>query len=1033
MMNALIRWSVENRMIILALAVAVLVGGAMVALRMPVDVFPDLTAPSVTVITEAYGLAPQEVETLVTFPIETAINGASGVRRVRSSSATGISVVWVECEWGTDIYQARQVVNEKLQLARGALPPEVEQPILAPISSIMGEILFIALTSDTHSPMELRSIADWVIRPRLLSVPGVSQVVPIGGDEKQYQVLISPEQIAASGVSLTEVIEAVSKTNQNTSAGFYLAGGQEYLIHGIGRVRTLDDIANTVVTLHDGQPLLLRQVAEVRIGPAIKRGEGAALGKPAVIMSIQKQPGANTLALTRQLDQALDGIQQALPTGMVLNKQIFRQADFIQVSIGNLVDALRDGAVVVVVILLLFLMNIRATLISLLAVPLSLLVAVLTLWAFGATVNTMTLGGMAIAIGALVDDAIIDVENVFRRLRENARLPPAERTHPLAVTLKASLEIRPSITFATFVILLVFVPLFFLGGVEGRLLAPLGLAYMVALFASLVVAVSVTPVLCSLLLPHTKAVTAGKESPVVHVVKGVYQTMLESVLRRPSLVIGAAVVLFVGTVALVPLLGRAFLPEFNEGTLTVNTVTLPGTSLAESDRLGQIVDAILLSFPEVQATARRTGRAELDEHAQGVEASEIEVGLAMKERSKEAFLQDLRRALTVVPGMNITIGQPISHRIDHMLSGTRANVAVKIFGEDLQRLRNLAQEVRGLMAQIPGVVDLSVEQQANIPILQLRFNRDRIARVGLRVQDVADAVETAFWGKTVSRVLEGQRNFDLVIRYADASRQDVETIRATLIDTPLGGKVPLSLLAAVSTDLGPNTINRENVQRRIVVSCNVAGRDLQGVVQDIQRQIEATVRFPQGYYVVYGGQFESAEEASRTIGFLSVLVFAGIVLLLATALHSLRDALIILVNLPLALIGGVFGVFLSGGVLSVASLIGFITLFGIATRNGIMMVAHIRHLIEEEGESFRRAVKRGAMERLSPILMTALCAGLALLPLAVRGGEPGSEILTPMAIVILFGLLSSTALNMLVVPALYFSFGRPPVKQEAAV
>ena len=718
---------------------------------------------------------------------------------------------------------------------------------------------------------------------------------------------------------------------------------------------------------------------------------------------------------------------------MVINKQIFRQANFIQVSIDNLVDALRDGAIVVVVILLVFLMNLRATLISLLAVPLSLLVAVLTLWAFGATINTMTLGGMAIAIGALVDDAIIDVENVFRRLRENALLPPAARKPPLAVTLKASLEIRPSITFATFVILLVFVPLFFLSGVEGRLLAPLGLAYVIALFASLVVAVSVTPVLCFLLLPHTKGVTEGKESPVVHVVKGLYQTLLGGVLHRPGMVITIAVVLFVGTLAFVPFMGRAFLPEFNEGTLTINTVTLPGTSLIESDRLGQMVDAILLSFPEVHATARRTGRAELDEHAQGVEAAEIEVGLAMQERSKDAFLQDLRRALTVVPGVNITIGQPISHRIDHMLSGTRANVAVKIFGEDLQRLRTLAQEVRGLMAQIPGVVDLSVEQQANIPILQLRFNRDRIARVGLHVQDVADAVETAFWGKTVSRVLEGQRSFDLVIRYADESRQDIETIRSTLIDTPMGGKVPLSLLAEVSTDLGPNTINRENVQRRIVVSCNVAGRDLQGVVQDIQRQLEATVQFPQGYYVLYGGQFESAEEASRTIGFLSVLVFAGIVLLLTTALRSLRDALIILVNLPLALIGGVFGVFVSGGVLSVASLIGFITLFGIATRNGIMLVAHIHHLMEEEGESFHRAVERGALERLSPILMTALCAGLALLPLAVRGGEPGSEILTPMAIVIFFGLLSSTTLNMLVVPALYLKFGRSSVKQEAGI
>lgn len=1025
MITRLIGWSLENRLIVLAISAAVLLGGTVVALRMPVDVFPDLTAPSVTIITEAHGMAPEEVETLVTFRLETAVNGAAGVRRVRSSSATGISVVWVEFDWGTDIYQARQVVNEKLQLASSTLPPEVERPILAPISSIMGEIMFMSLTSDAHSPIELRSTADWVIRPRLLSVPGVSQIIPIGGDEKQYQVLISPEKIAAYKVSLTEVTEAVKETNQNTSAGFYVEGGQEYLIHGVGRVRQLEEIADTVVALHDGQPVLIRHLADIRIGPAIKRGEGAAQGKPAVILGIQKQPGANTLTLTRDLDRVLDEIQQTLPAGMAINRHIFRQADFIQVSIDNLADALRDGTLVVVVILLLFLMNLRATLITLLAIPLSLLVAVLTLRLFGATINTMTLGGMAIAIGALVDDAIIGVENVFRRLRENASLPPTERKNPLVVTFRASLEIRSSITFATFIIMLVFVPLFFLSGVEGRLLAPLGLAYTVSLFASLIVAVSVTPVLCFLLLPQTKGVAEGKESPVVRYLKGVYQKTLAVVFQRPGLIIATAVVLFSGTVALVPLMGRAFLPEFNEGTLTINTVTLPGTSLAESDRLGQTVEEILLSFPEVKATARRTGRAELDEHAQGVEAAEIDVGLKMQERSKEEFLQELRRALSVVPGMNITIGQPISHRIDHMLSGTRANIAVKIFGGDLRQLRSLAQEVRDVMATIPGVVDLTVEQQTDIPILQVRFERERIARVGLRVEDVAEAVETAFWGKTVSRVLEGQRSFDLVVRYEDASRQDLNAIRSTLIDTPLGGKVPLSLLAEVRKDLGPNTINRENVQRRIVVSCNVAGRDLQGVVRDIQREVGAKGQLPKGYHVVYGGQFESAEEATRTIGFLSVLVIGGIVLLLIAALRSLRDALIILVNLPLALIGGVLGVFLSGGVLSVASLIGFITVFGIATRNGIMMVVHIRHLMEEEGESFRAAVERGAMERLSPILMTALCAGLALLPLAFRGGEPGSEILTPMAIVILCGLLSSTALNMIVVPALYLKFGHP--------
>jgi CzcA family heavy metal efflux pump len=1032
MIAKLIGWSLANRLIVLALAVVVLVAGTMVAVKMPVDVFPDLTAPSVTIITEAHGMAPEEVETLVTFPIETAVNGASGVRRVRSSTATGISVIWVEFDWGTDIYQARQIVNEKLQLAGSNLPPEAERPVLAPVSSIMGEIMFISLTSEKQSPMELRSTADWAIRPRLLSVPGVSQVTPIGGDTKEYQVIISPEKMAASGVSLSQVIAAVKGTNQNTSAGFYVEGGQEYLIHGIGRVSRIEDIANTVVNLNNGRPVLVKYLAEVRIGPAIKRGEGSAQGKPAVILGLQKQPGANTLTLTEELDRTLDDIQKTLPAGMAINRDIFRQADFIHVSIENVVDALRDGAIVVVVILLLFLMNLRATLITLLAIPLSMLVAVLTLKFFGATINTMTLGGMAIAIGALVDDAIIDVENVFRRLRENAKLEPSLRENPLAVTLRASLEIRTSISFATFIIMLVFVPLFFLSGVEGRLLAPLGVAYVVALFASLIVAASVTPVLCSLLLPQSKGVVEGDESPVVRRLKSAYRSTLTVVLRRPKSIIGVAFVLFLITLATLPFMGRAFLPEFNEGTLTINAVTLPGTSLEESDRLGQMVESIMLSFPEVKSTARRTGRAELDEHAQGVEAAEIDGGLKMQDRSKEEFLQELRRALTAVPGMNITIGQPISHRIDHMLSGTRANIAVKIFGDDLRRLRTVAQQVRESMVKVPGVVDLAIEQQTDIPTLRVQFDRERIARVGLRIEEVAEAVETAFLGKTVSRVLEGQRSFDLVVRAEEANRQNLEAVRATLIDTPLGGKVPLALLAEVKKDLGPNTISREDVQRKIVVSSNVAGRDLQSVVRDIQQNVTKNVALPRGYYVEYGGQFESAQEASQTIGLLSLLVIAGIVLLLTAALRSLRDALIILVNLPLALIGGIFGIFLSGGVLSVASLIGLITLFGIAARNGIMMVSHIRHLMEEEGETFEGAVERGALERLSPILMTALCAGLALLPLVLRGSEPGSEILTPMAIVILAGLFSSTALNMIVVPALYLRFGRPvPAKGVA--
>jgi CzcA family heavy metal efflux pump len=1032
-MNRLIGWSLANRTIVLTLALGVLLGGIVVAVRMPVDVFPDLTAPAVTVITEAHGMAPEEVETLVTFPLETAVNGAAGVRRVRSSSATGISVVWVEFAWGTDIYQARQVVNEKLQLASAVLPPEVESPILAPISSIMGEIMLISLTSDSHSPLELRSTADWVLRRRLLSVPGVSQVIPIGGGVKQYQVLLSPERMAAYNVSLTQVIEAVRMTNQNTSAGFYVDGGQEYLIHGVGRVRQAAEIAQTVVAMRNEQPVLVRHVADVHTGPALKRGAGAAQGKPAVILSLQKQPGANTLALTRKLDQTFAALQRSLPAGMIINAHIFRQADFIEIAIENVLDALRDGVLVVIGILLLFLMNFRATLITLVAIPLSLLVAVLSLQFLGGTMNTMTLGGMAIAIGALVDDAIIDVENVFRRLRENASLPQAQRASPLSVTLKASLEIRPSITFATCIITLVFLPLFFLSGVEGRLLIPLGLAYIVALFASLLVAISVTPVLCSLLLPDSKGVRHSTDNPLVRHLQRAYHKTLSHVFPRPGLVIITSAVLFVATLALTPLLGRSFLPEFNEGTLTINAITLPGTSLTESDQLGQMVENILLSFPEVKTTARRTGRAELDEHAQGVEASEIEVGLQMQQRSKAAFLDDLRRALTVVPGMNITIGQPISHRIDHMLSGTRANIALKIFGDDLQRLGRLGQAVRDAVEHVPGVVDLAIEQQTDLPILHLQLNREQIARVGLTVGSVTEALETAFWGKTVSRILEGQRSFDLVIRYEDATRQDLRAIRSTLIDTPYGGKVPLRLLADVSRTLGPNTIGRENAQRRIVVSCNVAGRALQDVVQDMQQQVNANVSLPQGYYIVYGGQFESAQEASRTIGILSLLVLAGTVLLLTTALGSIRDSLIILVNLPLALIGGVIGVFVSGGILSVASLVGLITLFGVATRNGIMLVTHIRHLMEEEGEQFRAAVERGALERLSPILMTALSSGLALLPLVFRAGDPGSEILTPMAIVILCGLITSTVLNLVVVPALYLKFGQPLTAQAGEV
>ena len=1024
MVDGIIRWSLANRLIVL-LAAAVLLGwGTYEAVRMPVDVFPDLTAPTVTVIAEAHGMAPEEIESQITFPIETALNGAAGVRRVRSSTGVGIVIVWVEFAWGTEPYTARQIVNERLQLAAGALPPDVERPVLAPASSIMGEIMFIALTSDRHSPMELKTAADWVLRRRLLSVPGVSQVIPTGGDTRQYQVVLRPERLAAYGIGVDEVLRAVGTSNENAAAGLYREGGQQYLIQGVGRVTRPEDIGESVVAVRDGEPILVRQLGDVRLGSAPKMGEGSHNGRPAVVIGIQKQPGANTLELTERLDAVLDEIQSALPEGMRVERHIFRQADFIRVAIDNVTAALRDGAVLVVIVVGLFLMSVRATAITVLAIPLSLVSAVVVLELLGATINTMTLGGMAIAVGALVDDAIIDVENVVRRLRGNARLPADRQRPALAVVFDASKEIRGSIVFATLIIILVFLPLFVLSGVEGRLLRPLGAAYIVSLFASLVVALTVTPVLCSLLLPASKAVREDHEGALVGWLKRAYEPLLAAVLPRWHIAVAVSGALLILALAALRFAGQSFLPEFNEGTLVISAVTLPGTSLEESDRLGRLVEEVLLRQPEVVATARRTGRAELDEHAQDVNAAEIDVGLEMRDRSKAAFLAALRRDLSMVPGMNITIGQPISHRIDHMLSGTRANIAVKIFGDELRELRRVGEQVRSAMAGIPGVVDLSVEQQMDIPQLTIRLDRAAMARHGLRVRDVGEAIETAFRGQTVSRVLEGQTAFDLVVRYDAGVLADLDTVRGTLISTPAGAQVPLRSLAEVRKDLSPNTVSRENVQRTIVVTANVSGRDLRSVVEEIRGRVEAGVALPDGYRVEYGGQFESAEQASRILSLLGVVVIAGIFVLLSVAFASARDAALVMANLPLALIGGVVGVFLSGGVLSVASIIGFITLFGIATRNGLMMIAHIHYLADHEHPADAAAlVRQGAMERLSPILMTALAAGLGLIPLALAMGEPGSEIQAPMAIVILCGLLSSTALNMLVVPALYLRFG----------
>ncbi len=1031
MLDRIIHWSLHHRLIVLALAAALLVGGAFTTLRMPVDVFPDLTAPTVTVIAEAHGLAPEEVESLVAFPIETTMNGATGVRRVRSSSSTGIAVIWVEFDWGTDIFRARQLVSEKLQLAQASLPPDLPLPVMAPVSSIMGEIMFIGMTArDGTSMLEVRSAADWVVRRRLLAVSGVSQVVPIGGGVKQFQVLVDPAKLNARGLSLTRVVETLKDANRNVSGGFFVEGGQEYLIRGLGRVKGPEDIASAVLTVQNGIPVRVGEVAEVAVGPAIKRGEGSVSGEPAVVLAILKQPDANTLELTKRLDATLDEIQASLPEGIAIDRRNFRQSDFISRAVTNVEHALRDGALLVVAILFAFLLSVRATFISLLAIPLSLLAAVIALKGLGGSINTMTLGGLTIAIGALVDDAIIDVENVHRRLRENRQKPEAERRPVLDVIYQASREVRGAIFFATLIIMVVFVPLFFLSGVEGRLLQPLGFSYLVAIFASLIVALTITPVACYYLLGKQHVQGAERESAVVRGLKQAYRPLLEGVLRRPNLVIGSSAVALIGALMLTPFLGRTFLPEFNEGALTVSAVTLPGTSLERSDTLGRRLEGILLSFPEVVSTSRRTGRAELDEHAQGVNAAEIDVVFALRDRSKEEFLGEVRKAVSVLP-MTVTMGGPLAHRIDHMLSGTRSNVAIKIFGEDLGQLRQLGKQVEAAVRDVPGVVDLAVEQQVEIPQLAIRYRPEALARFGLTTGAIGSAIDVAFQGEVVSKVLEGQRTYDLLVRYPDSARLDRDAIGATLIAVPTGGMVSLDTLADLSLERGPNTISREDVQRKLVVSCNVAGRDLAGTVGAIREAIARKVDVPSGYYVSYGGQIESAESSGRLLGWLTAGAIIGIVILLVVALKSWRSAFIVMANLPLALIGGVVAVGLSGGILSVASLVGFITLFGIATRNGLMLVTHYHHLMEAEGMSFREAIVRGSMERVSPIMMTALTAGLALIPLVLRGGEPGNEIQAPMAAVILGGLLSSTFLNMAVIPALYLRFGRPHDKPQS--
>jgi len=1024
MFQWLLQKSLGSRLLVLAVALVLMAYGAFEAQRLPVDVFPDLTAPSVTVVAEAHGMAPEEIESLIAFPLETALNGAPGVRRVRSNTSIGISVITAEFDWGTDVYQARQIVAERLATVSRELPPDLPEPVLAPISSIMGEIMFIALHSERHDAMELKSTADWVLRRRLLAVPGVAEVIPNGGDTRQFQVIADPLRLASFGVSLDTLMDAVAAGNGNVSAGFSVENGQEFLIHGRGRIRDLDDLRQVFVAERGGRPVLVGDLAEVVIGPAPKRGTAAHNGRPAVVIGIQKQPGANTLELTRQIDTVLADIQAGLPEGMTISANLFRQADFIETSIDNLGLALRDGVILVIAIVFAFLLSARATAITLLAIPLSLVVAILAMKAAGIGINTMTLGGMVIAIGALVDDAIIVVENIVRRLRENADLAEASRSSTFAVVLAATREIQGSVVFATIIIVLVFVPIFFLSGVEGRLMQPLGYAYVVSLLASLVVAVTVTPVLCHWLLPRSKIITAAHEGRMSRALKARYAALLAPTLSRWRGIGLASLVGVALTLLALFSAGRAFLPDFNEGSLTVSVVTLPGTALEASDALAARVERLLLAQPEVVATGRRTGRAELDPHAQEVYASEIEVTLAMQDRSKAELLAHLREEFSAVAGANVVIGQPISHRIDHMLSGTRANIAVKLFGPDLDTLRRLGTRIEEEMKAVPGAVDVALEQQTRVPFIAIDFDRAALARYGLSIQEVGHVVEAAFYGSTVSRVLDGNTSLDLVVTLPAAARDSLESIAALSLRTAAGQQVPLSAVAAVRRDRGPNQIGRENVQRRIVVMANVAGRDLGGVVDEARQRIASNIELPAGYHVEFGGQFESAEAASRTLLLLGGVVIAGIFLLLTLAFGSGRDALLVMLNLPLALLGGVVGVWASGGVLTVASIIGFITLFGIATRNGVMLIAHIHHLAREEGvtDAIER-VRRGAVERLIPITMTALATALALVPLALAAGEPGSEIQAPMAVVILAGLLSSTVLNMLVLPALYLRFG----------
>ena len=1019
MLDKILQLSLDNRQLVILLGVILMVAGYQIASRMDVDVFPDITAPTVVVMTDAHGMAPEEVERLVTFPIETAVNGATDVRRVRSASSQGFSFVWVEFDWGTDIFRARQIVSEKMVEVAPLMPSGIGTPTLAPQTSIMGEVVFIGLQADSTSMLDLRTLADWDIKPVLLATPGVAQVTIIGGDYKQYQVLADPVKMMHYAVSMRELKEACRGISLNSQGSVIRQYDNEYVVRGMARTNDLTELGRSLIKHSDGKPVRINDVAEVVIGSAVKMGHGSQDATPAVIISVSKQPNANTISLTRAIEDNIDALRGSLPPDVIIDTTIFKQADFIETAIANVQMVLIEGAILVVIILLLFLMSFRTTIISLIAIPISLLAAVIVLHLLNLNINTMSLGGMAIAIGSLVDDAIIDVENVYKHLRRNVQLPPEERTPVLQIVFDTSKEIRSSIIKATLIIIVAFIPLFFLSGMEGRMLQPLGIAYIVALAASLLTAMTLTPVLSYYLLTNEKHLKkAVKEPWLSRKLAHWYLSSLNKALRFKKTFLATAATLFLIAMIVLMSMGRSFLPEFNEGALTISAVAPPGISLEVSNEMGNMLERALLAIPEVTGTARRTGRGELDEHSQTTNSAEIDVNFQLNGRSRQEFMEEVREKLGTVPGVAFTVGQPLEHRIDHMMSGTRANIAIKIFGEELNTLYRTGKQIEAAISDIPNLVDVTTEEQVEVPQLQIRANRERLAWYGITVDDFTSYVEWAFAGEKMGDIYEGQRSFDLTLRLKPQYTNTMEGISSALMQTADGRYVSLGDVSDIVSASGPNTISRENVQRKLVVSANVAGGSLTEAVDQIRERIAESVPMPEGYRIEFGGQFESAEAASRTLLITSIVAIGVIFLLLFQEFKNLKVAGVVLINLPLALIGGVFAIWITSGVLSIPAIIGFITLFGIATRNGILLIGRYQRL-EEQGSTLTDTILTGSVDRLNPILMTALTAGLALIPLALRGDVAGNEIQSPMAKVILGGLLTSTLLNIYLVPIVY--------------